>query len=130
MLEKHQYHNCGIRWFLRLGCTVDFNTFPGAGTIVLLHAVLSCDSKSLRADYFDSRVSSGFNPFKPHHPPVAGGGGRAGDWDRRLARQTNFLQLCRDETCGKMKTLKVDDRLLLFYTVIAHGSCGDGGVDG
>lgn len=38
-----------------------------------------------------------------------GGGGRAGtnDWDRRLARSNNFLQLCRDDLCGKMKTLKV-----------------------
>ncbi|CBJ28871.1 conserved unknown protein [Ectocarpus siliculosus] len=38
-----------------------------------------------------------------------GGGGRGGggEWDRRLARPENFLQLCRDDTCGKMRTLKV-----------------------
>lgn len=47
---------------------------------------------------------------------VAAGGGFSGgsgavgggeNWDRRLARPENFLQLCRDDTCGKMKTLKV-----------------------
>lgn len=41
----------------------------------------------------------------------AGGGGGVGasgrDWDRRLVRSNNFLQLCRDDLCGKMKTLKV-----------------------
>ncbi|CAM9156448.1 unnamed protein product, partial [Laminaria digitata] len=41
----------------------------------------------------------------------AGGGGGGGansrDWDRRLVRSNNFLQLCRDDLCGKMKTLKV-----------------------
>lgn len=39
-----------------------------------------------------------------------GGGGAVGggeSWDRRLARPENFLQLCRDDTCGKMRTLKV-----------------------
>lgn len=37
-----------------------------------------------------------------------GGGGASGrDWDRRLVRSNNFLQLCRDDLCGKMKTLKV-----------------------
>lgn len=38
-----------------------------------------------------------------------GGGGVSGgeNWDRRLARPENFLQLCRDDTCGKMRTLKV-----------------------
>eukprot|EP00903_Cladosiphon_okamuranus_P013898 g12926.t1 len=53
-----------------------------------------------------------------------GGGGAVGggeDWDRRLARPENFLQLCRDDTCGKMRTLKVllerfrnKEKVLLF----------------
>ncbi|CAB1097645.1 unnamed protein product [Ectocarpus sp. CCAP 1310/34] len=37
----------------------------------------------------------------------AGGRGGGDEWDRRLARPENFLQLCRDDTCGKMRTLKV-----------------------
>lgn len=51
----------------------------------------------------------------------AGGGGSSGNggeavggdenWDRRLARPENFLQLCRDDTCGKMRTLKVSTDL-------------------
>lgn len=38
---------------------------------------------------------------------LGGAVGGGDNWDRRLARPENFLQLCRDDTCGKMKTLKV-----------------------
>lgn len=53
------------------------------------------------------------------------GGGRCartvgGDWDRRLARSSNFLQLCRDDLCGKMKTLKVR---LSYGRVLDDCSC-------
>lgn len=44
---------------------------------------------------------------------VAAGGGD--NWDRRLARPENFLQLCRDDTCGKMRTLKVDMHTICLY---------------
>lgn len=37
------------------------------------------------------------------------------DWDRRLTRSNNFLQLCRDDLCGKMKTLKVYVGLFFFF---------------
>lgn len=50
----------------------------------------------------------------------SGGGGAVGggeSWDRRLARPENFLQLCRDDTCGKMRTLKVHTNLLYMHTI-------------
>ena len=38
-------------------------------------------------------------------------GNRNRSWDWRLARSSNFLQLCRDDLCGKMKTLKARRRM-------------------
>lgn len=36
-----------------------------------------------------------------------GSGSGSGKWDKKLARSNNFLQPCRDDLCGKMKTFKV-----------------------
>jgi len=52
-----------------------------------------------------------------------GGGGGGEGWDRRLARPENFLQLCRDDTCGKMRTLKVVGGGERFWPV-GQAACG------
>lgn len=60
---------------------------------------------------------------------VAGGG-----WDRRLERSDNFLQLFRDDTCGKMRTLKVgcgswSCSLIILYFLGGGGGGGAGSPD-
>lgn len=60
----------------------------------------------------------------------AGGGGER-DWDRRLARPQNFVQLCQDDTCGKMRTLKVSWSFLERWGAgVAGVGARPGGVGG
>lgn len=57
--------------------------------------------------YADAYAGAGAGGGSSSSSSGGGAVGGGGNWDRRLARSEQFLQLCRDDTCGKMKTLKV-----------------------